>query len=91
MKDLSIGLVQTTEHRYAPQYNLKFLVLDKMVHYDLAKPPGLRNTGGGMGTKYARLVEASNYHICQRASALTRLSRATLCLLIGCGLLTMGR
>ena len=54
----------------SPQYSLKFLVPDKCVGYDLSRPPGLRNPGGGIGVKYARVEEASDFHLCQRASSL---------------------
>ena len=53
----------------APQYSIKFLVPSKIATYDLSRPPGLRNRGGGMGVKYARVEEASRIHFCQRITS----------------------
>ncbi len=49
-----------------PQLIIKFLVPAKSAKYDLLRAPGLQNTGGGVGVKYARVEEASEYHLCQR-------------------------
>ena len=38
--------------------SLKFLLPAKFVDYDLLKPPGPNNIGGGVGVKYARIEEA---------------------------------
>jgi len=38
--------------------SLKFLLPAKFVNYDLLKPPGPNNIGGGVGVKYARIEEA---------------------------------
>lgn len=37
---------------------LDFLLPERFADYDLAKPPGFNNRGGGVGTKYARVEEA---------------------------------
>ena len=36
--------------------------------YDLSRPPGLNNRGGGTGVKYARILEASDFHFVGRIS-----------------------
>ena len=53
----------------ATQHSIKFLVPSKFAKYDLSRPPGLRNTGGGMGVKYARVEQASRIHFCQRITS----------------------
>ena len=42
----------------------------KCIGYDLEKPPGLRNVGGGIGTKYARVEEASEWHECRNIATI---------------------
>lgn len=53
----------------ADQFSIKFLVPGKSAGYDLDKPPGNKNTGGGTGVKYARIESMNGYHLCRRASA----------------------
>lgn len=50
------------------QYSIKFLA--PSIDYDLSKPPGLRNRGGGTGVKYARINESSDLHLCKSVSSI---------------------
>ena len=69
MNKVILGNHGSDSHAINPEMSLRFLIPPEFMAYDLSRPPGRVNRGGGMGVKYARVEKAGGDDFdCKRIS-----------------------